>query len=306
MSIRDAYGESIASLYYEEKIVVLDADLAKSTRTIKFKNICSERFFDMGIAEQNMVGTAAGLAVSGKIPFVSTFAIFVVGRAFEQIRNSICYPRLNVKIAATHAGITVGSDGATHQAIEDISLMRSLPNMIVLVPSDYIETKAMINFIIEYNGPVYIRISRMLTTRLHNKNFKFNLGRGEVLKDGSDIAIIATGIMVEKGLKVALELEKEGIDISVVNMSTIKPLDKELIVSIAKKTGKILTVEEHSIIGGLGSAVSEVLSQEFPIKMKIVGIKDIFGQSGTPNELLENYGLTEKHIKKHIRQLMEK
>lgn len=296
IGIRDAYGQAIAELSKNEKVVVLDADLGKATKTVDFKNVCPERFFDMGIAEQDMIGTAAGLAVSGKIPFASTFAIFAAGRAFEQIRNSVCYPKLNVKIAATHAGITVGPDGGTHQAIEDIAIMRSLPNMVVLNPADDVETRAMIKVAAEYYGPVYIRLSRMPVPTIHEEDFKFEIGKGEVLKEGNDVAIIATGIMTEKALEAAEKLKAEGINATVINMATIKPLDKELVLKVAKETGKILTVEEHNVIGGLGSAVAEVLSQELPTKIKIMGVKDVFGQSGTPEDLLENYGLTVEDI----------
>jgi transketolase len=303
IGIRDAYGQAIAELSKNEKVVVLDADLGKATKTVDFKNVCPERFFDMGISEQDMIGTAAGLAVSGKIPFASTFAIFAAGRAFEQIRNSVCYPKLNVKIAATHAGITVGPDGGTHQAIEDIAIMRSLPNMVVLNPADDVETRAMIKAAAEYYGPVYIRLSRMPVPTIHEEDFKFEIGKGEVLKEGNDVAIIATGIMTEKALQAAEKLKAEGINATVINMATIKPLDKKLVLKVAKETGKILTVEEHNVIGGLGSAVSEVLSQELPTKIKIMGVKDVFGQSGTPEDLLENYGLTVEDIVKQCKNI---
>jgi Transketolase, C-terminal subunit len=293
---REAYGQALVELSKNEKIVVLDADLAKATKTADFKKVCPERFFDMGIAEQDMIGTAAGFAVSGKIPFASTFAIFAAGRAFEQIRNSVCYPKLNVKIAATHAGVTVGEDGGTHQAIEDISLMRSIPNMVVLNPSDDVEAKAAIFAAAEYYGPVYIRLGRAATPTLHDENYKFEIGKGEVLKEGKDVAIIATGIMVAKALEAAEKLKAEGINATVVNIHTIKPIDKELIVKVAKETGKVVTVEEHSVIGGLGSAVCEVLSQELPTKVKLIGLNDTFGQSGTPKDLLEHYGLTTENI----------
>jgi transketolase len=293
---REAYGQALVELIKNEKVVVLDADLAKATKTIDFKKACPERFFDMGISEQDMIGTAAGLAASGKIPFASTFAIFAAGRAFEQIRNSVAYPKLNVKIAATHAGVTVGEDGGSHQAIEDISLMRSIPNMVVLNPSDDVETKAAIFAAAEYYGPVYIRLGRAATPTLHDESYKFVIGKGEVLKEGKDVAIIATGIMVAKALEAAEKLKVDGIDAKVINISTIKPLDKELIISVAKETGKVVTVEEHSVIGGLGSAVCEVLSQEYPVKVKLIGLNDVFGQSGTPNELLKHYKLTVENI----------
>lgn len=293
---REAYGQALVELISNEKVVVLDADLAKATKTIDFKNACPERFFDMGIAEGDMVGTAAGLAASGKVPFASTFAIFAAGRAFEQIRNSVCYPKLNVKIAATHAGVTVGEDGGTHQSVEDLSLMRSLPNMVVLNPADEIEAKQAVFAAAEYYGPVYIRLGRAATPSIHDENYKFEIGKGEVLTEGSDVAIIATGIMVAKALEAAKNLKAEGINATVVNIGTIKPLDKELIIKVAKETGKVVTAEEHSVIGGLGSAVCEVLSQDAPTKVKMIGLNDTFGQSGTPNALLEHYKLTVENI----------
>ena len=293
---REVYGQALVELIENQDVVDLDADLAHATKTIEFKKKCPERFFDMGIAEQDMVATAAGFAASGKIPFVSSFAIFAAGRAFEQIRNSVCYPKLNVKIAATHAGITVGEDGGTHQAVEDISLMRSIPNMVVLNPADDIEAKAAIFAAVEYYGPVYIRLGRAATPTIHDSNYKFNIGKGEVLTEGNDVAIIATGIMVAKALEAEESLRNEGIKATVVNISTIKPIDKELIINVAKKTGKVVIAEEHSIIGGLNSAVCEVLSHEYPVKVKSVGINDLFGKSGTPAELLEGYGLTADNI----------
>lgn len=296
MATREAYGQALVELMKNEKIVVLDADLAKATKTIDFKKACPERFFDMGISEQDMIGTAAGFATSGKIPFASTFAIFAAGRAFEQIRNSVCYPKLNVKIAATHAGITVGEDGASHQAVEDISLMRSIPNMVVLNPADDIEAKQAVFAAAEYYGPVYIRLGRASTPTIHDENYKFKIGKGEVLKEGSDVAIIATGIMVAKALEAAEKLKVEGINATVVNISTIKPIDKDLIIKVAKEAGKVVTVEEHSVIGGLGSAVCEVLSQELPTRVKLIGLNDTFGQSGNANELLEYYKLTVENI----------
>ena len=296
IATREAYGQALVELIKNEKVVVLDADLAHATKTIEFKKACPERFFDMGISEQDMVATAAGFAASGKIPFASSFAIFAAGRAFEQIRNSVCYPKLNVKIAATHAGITVGEDGGTHQAIEDIALMRSIPNMVVLNPSDDVEAKAAIHAAAEYYGPVYIRLGRLATPTIHDENYKFQIGKGEVLSEGKDVAIIATGLMVAKALEATEKLKAEGINATVLNIATIKPLDKELIIKVAKETGKVVTVEEHSVIGGLGSAVCEVLSQEFPTKTKLIGINDTFGQSGTPNSLLEHYGLTTENI----------
>lgn len=296
IATREAYGAVLKELAQNEKVVVLDADLGKATKSIEFKNVAPERFFDMGIAESDMIGTAAGLATCGKIPFATTFAMFAAGRAFEQIRNSVAYPNLNVKIAVTHAGVTVGEDGGSHQAIEDISLMRSIPNMVVINPSDAVEAKQAVYAAAEYYGPVYIRFGRAATPVIHDENYEFKLGKGEMLREGKDAVIIATGIMVSKALEAAEALSKENIEATVVNISTIKPLDTEMIVSLAKKAGKVVTAEEHSIIGGLGSAVAEVLSEECPVKLKRVGLKDVFGQSGTPEELLEYYGLTSKDI----------
>lgn len=298
IATREAYGKTLVELVENKDIVVLDADLAGATKTAMFKKACPERFFDMGIAEGDMMGTAAGLAVSGKIPFASTFAIFAAGRGFEQIRNSICYPNINVKIAATHAGVTVGEDGGSHQAIEDISLMRSLPNMVVLNPADAVEARQMVLAAAEYVGPMYLRFGRAATPVIHDDSYKFELGKGEVVKEGKDVSIIATGIMVAKALEAAETLKAEGIDAEVINISTIKPLDNELVLASAKKTGKVVTAEEHSIIGGLGSAVCELLAEEHPVKVTRIGVKDCFGQSGSPAALLEHYGLTAADIVK--------
>ena len=275
IATREAYGKTLVELVENKDIVVLDADLAGATKTAMFKKACPERFFDMGIAEGDMMGTAAGLAVSGKIPFASTFAIFAAGRGFEQIRNSICYPNINVKIAATHAGVTVGEDGGSHQAIEDISLMRSLPNMVVLNPADAVEARQMVLAAAEYVGPMYLRFGRAATPVIHDESYKFELGKGEVVKEGKDVSIIATGIMVAKALEAAETLKAEGIDAEVINISTIKPLDNELVLASAKKTGKVVTAEEHSIIGGLGSAVCELLAEEHPVKVTRIGVKDV-------------------------------
>ena len=298
IATREAYGKTLVELVENKDVVVLDADLAGATKTAMFKKACPERFFDMGIAEGDMMGTAAGLAVSGKIPFASTFAIFAAGRGFEQIRNSICYPKVNVKIAATHAGVTVGEDGGSHQAIEDISLMRSLPNMVVLNPSDAVEARQMVLAAAEYVGPMYLRFGRAATPVIHDDSYKFEIGKGEVVKEGKDVSIIATGIMVAKAIEAAETLKDDGIDAEVINISTIKPLDNELVLASAKKTGKVVTAEEHSIIGGLGSAVCELLAEEHPVKVTRIGVKDTFGQSGTPAALLEHYGLTAADIVK--------
>ncbi|MDB0438501.1 transketolase family protein [Clostridioides difficile] len=296
IATREAYGQALKELAENKDIVVLDADLGKATKSISFKEVAPDRFFDMGIAEGDMIGTAAGLATCGKIPFASTFAIFAAGRAYEQIRNSVAYPNLNVKIAATHAGITVGEDGGSHQAIEDISLMRGIPNMVILNPADEIEAKKAIFSAVDYNGPVYIRLGRATTEDIHNDDYNFKIGKGEILRQGSDVAIIATGIMVSKAIKSAELLSEEGIEAMVVNISTIKPIDSELIVKAAKNTGKVVTVEEHSVIGGLGSAVTEVLSDKCPVVVKRIGINDEFGQSGNPESLLNYYGLTVENI----------
>ena len=304
IATRESYGKALKVLAEINKnVVVLDADLSKSTKTADFKSVAADRFFNMGIAEANMMGVAAGMSTCGKIPYVSTFAMFAAGRAFEQIRNSICYPNLNVKICATHAGLTVGEDGASHQAIEDISLMRSVPNMTVINPADDIETEAAIKAIAEINGPCYVRLGRMAVSRVNDENnFKFEIGKGITLADGKDATIVATGIMVEAALEAKKMLAEEGIDARVINIHTIKPIDSELIVKAAKETGVIVTAEEHSIIGGLGSAVSEVVCEECPVPVLKVGVKDVFGESGKPNELLVKYGLTSNDIVEKVKK----
>lgn len=286
---RAAYGNILKTeIYKNPKVVVLDADLGNATKSNNFKSVAPDRYFDMGISEQDMMGTAAGFAAAGRIPIVSTFAVFATGRAFEIIRNSICYPKLNVKICATHAGLTVGEDGGSHQAVEDISLMRSLPNMTVINPADCKEAEEAIKAAVQYEGPVYIRLGRAAVPDIHDDSYTFTWGKGEVLRDGGDVAIIATGIMVAKALDAAEALAKEGIQATVVNIHTIKPIDEELIVDVAKKTGKIVTCEEASVIGGLGSAVAEVLARKCPTKQAFVGIQDTFGESGSPADLLKN------------------
>ena len=307
IATREAYGKALAALANtNENVVVLDADLSKSTKTADFKVVAPERFFNMGIAEGNMMGVAAGLSTCGKVPFVSTFAMFAAGRAFEQIRNSICYPKLNVKVCATHAGLTVGEDGASHQAIEDISLMRSVPNMVVINPADDIETEAAIKAVAEMEGPCYVRLGRMAVSRVNDEaNYNFVIGKGITLAEGNDVAIIATGIMVEAALEAKGELAKEGINARVINIHTIKPIDEELIIKAAKETGVIVTAEEHSIIGGLGSAVAEVVSEKCPVPVLRVGVKDTFGESGKPNELLEKYGLTSNDIVNKVKKALE-
>jgi transketolase len=298
IATREAYGKALVKLSnLNENVVVLDADLSKSTKTADFKAVSPERFINMGIAEANMMGVAAGLSTCGKIPFASTFAMFAAGRAFEQIRNSICYPNLNVKVCATHAGLTVGEDGATHQSVEDISLMRSIPNMTVINPADAIETEAAILAIAEYNGPCYVRLGRLAVSVINDSaDYKFEIGKGVTLAQGDDVTIVATGMMVELALEAKKQLAKEGINSRVINIHTIKPIDKDLLVKAAKETKAIVTAEEHSIIGGLGSAVSEVVTEEYPVPVLKVGIKDTFGESGKPDELLEAYGLTVEAI----------
>lgn len=298
IATREAYGKALAALANtNENVVVLDADLSKSTKTADFKVVAPERFFNMGIAEGNMMGVAAGLSTCGKVPFVSTFAMFAAGRAFEQIRNSICYPRLNVKVCATHAGLTVGEDGATHQSVEDIALMRAIPNMTIINPVDAVETEAAILAIAEYEGPCYVRLGRLAVETVNDENnYKFEIGKGITLSEGNDVTIVATGMMVQLALKAKEELSKEGINAKIINIHTIKPIDCELLVKAAKETGAIVTAEEHSIVGGLGSAVSEVVTEEFPVPVVKVGIKDTFGESGKPDQLLEKYGLTVESI----------
>jgi transketolase len=304
IATREAYGKALAELANLNKdVVVLDADLSKSTKTADFKAVCPERFFNMGIAEGNMMGVAAGLSTCGKIPFVSTFAMFAAGRAFEQIRNSICYPKLNVKVCATHAGLTVGEDGASHQTVEDISLMRSIPNMVVISPADAVETEAAIKAIADYNGPCYVRLGRAAVNVINDADtYKFEIGKGVVLSEGKDVTIVATGIMVDAALEAKEILAKEGIASKVINIHTIKPIDSELIIEAAKETGTIVTVEEHSIIGGLGSAVTEVISEKYPVPVLKVGVKDVFGESGKPDELLKGYGLTADDIVNKVKE----
>ena len=298
---RQSYGEAIASLGEKnEDIVVLDADLSGATKTNIFAKNFPDRFFDMGIAEQDMMATAAGFATCGKIPYASTFAVFATGRVYDQIRNSICYPNLNVKICATHCGITVGEDGATHQMLEDINLMRGLPNMIVISPSDDIQSKWAVEEASKINGPVYIRFGRAATPIIYDKNTKFEFGKGIQFGDGKDATVFATGIMVAEALKAKEELKKENINIRVIDIHTIKPINKEIIIKSAKETKKLISVEEHSIIGGLGTAISEVLIDEYPVKLIRMGMKDCFGRSGNAMKLLEYYGLTSKEIIENV------
>lgn len=294
IATRDAYGKALAELgKMNENIVVLDADLSKSTKTAVFQKEFPNRFFNMGIAEQNLMGTAAGLSTAGKIPFASTFAMFATGRAFEIIRNSICYPKLNVKICATHAGITVGEDGASHQSLEDLACMRAIPNMVVMNPADAVSTKKAIFAAADYYGPVYVRLGRLNVPIIYDEaDFSFEIGKGIEVKGGKDVTLVATGVMVAEALRAREILAEEKIDARVVDIHTIKPIDKEILVKAASETGAIVTAEEHNIIGGLGSAVAEVLVEHKPIPMKRVGTKDTFGESGKPDVLMEKYGLT--------------
>lgn len=301
IATRESYGKKLVELGKENKdIVVLDADLATATKTELFKKEFPNRFFDMGIAEQDMISTAAGMATCGKIPYASTFAVFAAGRSYDQIRNSICYPKLNVKICATHAGIAVGEDGATHQMLEDISLMRSLPNMTVMSVADDIETKWAVEEISKIDGPVYLRLGRLASPIIYDENQEFKIGKGIQIGDGQDATVIATGLMVAESIKAMEELKEKGINIRVVDIHTIKPIDKELIVKCAKETKRIITIEDHNIIGGLGSAVCEVLAEEYPTKVTRLGMKDTFGKSGKAEKLLEFFGLSKDGIIKEI------
>ena len=303
---REAYGETLKELGAQiPEIVVLDADLSASTKTAVFAKAFPDRFFDTGIAEGNMMSVAAGLAASGKIPFASTFAVFGAGRAYEQIRNSICYPNLNVKVAVTHAGLTVGEDGATHQMLEDIALMRALPNMTVVVPADAAETAQVIRWAASYQGPVYIRMGRAKVEDVISPDAEFVPGKSTTLADGSDVTLMACGIMTQQALHAAKMLAEEGISARVINMSSIKPIDEAAIVKAAKETGAIVTCEEHTVMGGLGSAVAEVVVRQCPVPMAMVGTEDVFGQSGKASEVLKVYGLTPEHIAFEAKKLVE-
>lgn len=303
IATRESYGNALVELGKEhENLVVLDADLAAATKTGMFKNVFPERHIDCGIAECNMVGVAAGLAATGMVPFASSFAMFAAGRAFEQIRNSVGYPKLNVKIGATHAGISVGEDGATHQCNEDIALMRTIPGMVVINPSDDVEARAAVKAAYEHIGPVYLRFGRLAVPVINdNAEYTFELGKGITLKDGKDVTIIATGLPVSESLEAAEMLEKDGVSVRVINIHTIKPLDEEIIEKAAKETGKIVTVEEHSIIGGLGSAVCDVVAEKAPAKVMKIGINDVYGESGPAVELIKKYGLDAKSIYKKVK-----
>lgn len=304
-SIRIAYGEALAELGAErEDIVVLDADLAHATTTAVFGDKFPQRFFNMGIAEQNLISVAGGLSISGFIPFASTFAMFGAGRGFEQMRNTVCYPNLNVKLALSHSGVSVGEDGGSHQAVEDISLMRSIPHMTVLVPCDAIELGKLLRAAVDYKGPVYIRVARPPAPVFTDEKTPFEIGKGIVMREGKDVAIIATGLLVYQALLAADELSKSGIEATVVDMHTIKPIDSDLIVRLSKSIGTLITAEEHSIVGGLGTAVAEVLAEKAPARLRRIGLPDCFGQSGTPDELFEYYGLTAKNIVEVTRQTL--
>ena len=302
MATREAYGKALVALAEKYDFVVLDADLAAATKTGMFKKAYPHRHFNCGIAEGNMMSVAAGIATTGTIPFVSSFAMFAAGRAFEQVRNSVGYPHLNVKIGATHAGITVGEDGATHQCNEDIALMRTIPGMTIINPSDAVEAMAAVEAAILHKGPVYLRFGRAAVPTIHEEGYTFELGKGEILKAGEDVTIVATGYMVHVALEAAERLAAEGISARVVNIHTIKPLDSELILSCAKETGAIVTAEEHSIIGGLGGAVMECVSENHPVPVRRVGVNDTYGRSGTVPALLSYYGLTAEHIAAEAKQ----
>lgn len=305
VATRDSYGKALAALGKEHSdIVVLDADLAGATKTATFQKVFPKRHYDCGIAEADMMCVAAGLSTTGLVPFASSFAMFAAGRAFEQVRNSIGYPKLNVKIGATHGGISVGEDGASHQCCEDFALMRSIPGMVVICPADDVEARAAVNAAYEYEGPVYLRFGRLAVPVFHDEaNFQFRIGRGEVLRDGTDVAIIANGLMVYEAIKAGEALAEEGIQAMVINMATVKPLDEELILCAAKKCGRVITCEEHSVIGGLGEAVGGLLARKCPTLMACIGINDVFGHSGSAEELLKQFGLTAERIVDTAREI---
>ena len=304
IATRDSYGNALTELGKEyDNLYVLDADLAAATKTGIFKKAFPERHIDCGIAECNMVGIAAGMATTGKIPFVSSFAMFAAGRAFEQVRNSVAYPHLNVKIGATHAGISVGEDGATHQCNEDIALMRTIPGMVVINPSDDVEAKAAVRAAVEYDGPVYLRFGRLAVPVINDTpDYKFEIGKGVLLQEGTDITLVATGLCVSETLEAAKKLEADGISVEVINIHTIKPLDEEIIVTSAKKTNKVVTVEEHSVIGGLGSAVCDTLAANYPTTVMKIGVNDVFGESGPAVELIKKYGLDAESIYNRVKE----
>ncbi|MGE5173745.1 MAG: transketolase family protein [Betaproteobacteria bacterium] len=307
VATRDAYGDALVSLGKKRNdVVVLDADLSGSTKTSKFAKVFPDRFFNIGIAEQDMMGTAAGFAIAGKLPFVSTFAVFATGRAWEQVRQSICYPNLSVKIVASHAGITVGEDGGSHQSVEDIAVMRVIPHMTVIVPADGPETLQAVEAAAEHKGPCYVRVGRNKVPTLFGEDYKFKIGKAHVFHEGKDAAVIATGIMVAEALKAHDLLKAEGIDAGVINMSTIKPIDADVVVAAATRCGAVVTAEEHSIIGGLGGAVAEVLAEAAPVPLVRVGIKDAFGTSGDCEGLLKHYGISAENIANAVKEVIKK
>ncbi len=304
IATRDAYGKALVEFADTYDFVVLDADLAAATKTVNIKKTYPERFFDCGIAEGNMMSVAAGIAATGQLVFASSFAMFAAGRAYEQVRNSIGYPHLNVKIGATHAGVTVGEDGATHQCNEDIALMRTIPGMVVLNPADGVSARAAVEAAILHKGPVYMRFGRAPMPIIYGDDYKFEIGKGKVLADGKDVTIVATGITVSMALAAREALKADGIDAAVIDIATIKPIDEEMLVEYAKKTGKIVTCEEHSIIGGLGGAVSEVLSEKCPTKIKRVGVNDVYGSSGKALEVAAHYGISAEHIAQAVKEII--
>ena len=307
IATRDSYGNALVELGKEhENLIVMDADLAGATKTDKYKKAFPERFLDCGIAEANMAGIAAGLSVCGKIPFISSFAMFAAGRAYEQVRNTIGYPHLNVKIGATHAGISVGEDGATHQCLEDLALMREIPDMVVINPCDDVEARAAVKAAYEHVGPVYLRFGRLAIPVINDEaSYRFQIGKGVVLKEGSDVTLFATGLEVTEALEAARLLEADGISAEIINIHTIKPLDEELVAASAAKTGKVVTVEEHSIVGGLGSAVCECLCEKEPVRVLRIGINDVFGESGPALELIKKYGLDAESIYKKVKAFVK-
>lgn len=307
IATRDSYGNALVELGKEhENLIVLDADLAGATKTCTFKKAFPERHWDVGIAEANMTGIAAGLATCGKVPFISSFAMFAAGRAFEQVRNAIGYPHLNVKIGATHAGISVGEDGATHQCLEDIALMRTIPGMVVINPCDDVEARAAVKAAYDHVGPVYLRFGRLAVPVFNNEeDYKFEIGKGIVLKEGTDVTIFATGLCVNEAVEAEKMLAADGINAEIINIHTIKPIDRELVVASAKKTGKVVTVEEHSVIGGLGSAVCDVLCEEAPTKVLKIGVNDVFGESGPALELIQKYGLDAQSIYEKVKAFVK-
>ncbi len=308
VATRESYGNALKELAQNgaDNLVVLDADLSAATKTAIFKNAFPDRHINCGIAESNMMSVAAGLSTMGYVPFASSFAMFAAGRAFEQIRNSVGYPHLNVKIGATHAGISVGEDGASHQCCEDFALMRSIPGMVVICPADDVEARQAVIAAYHYDGPVYLRFGRLAVPVFHNDDYKFEIGKGELVKEGSDVTIIANGLMVAEAINAAEELKAQGIDAEVINIATIKPLDTELIVKSAKKTGKVITVEEHNVIGGLGEAVCSALSECCPTPVKRIGINDVFGHSGPAKDLLKQFGLSADNIVKETKEFLGK